>query len=293
MMYKRIIILVLLLISFNSCSKVAPNKTQSVVVGTFNVEWLGDGIDDRNKRSERDYERLAEVIENTEADVLGLEEVENEDALKKVMKYLPDYGYFIGSTGYIQNPAVVFKKDVEVKFIENYEPLAVVKNRTRAGLVVSVKKGNFDWIMMVVHLKSTSRYDSTQEMRFASYDMRKSQAIVLKKWADSISINSREKDILIVGDFNDNPKRPKSQNMLPLIEGNEFKFLTEDYKSCANPKWDMIDHIVVNKSAISRYFVNSSFVYDIYNSYTKSEIERISDHCPVVVAFDIVTTDND
>jgi endonuclease/exonuclease/phosphatase family metal-dependent hydrolase len=284
---------IVVLIIATSCTKVSFDKQQTVVVGTFNMEWLGDGIDDRINRSERDYERLAEVIENTNADVLGLQEIENEVALKRIMKYLPDYGYIIGNTGYIQNPAVVFRKDVEVKFIENYQPLAVVKNKSRAGLVVSVRKGNFDWIMMVVHLKSTSRYDSTQEMRTASYEMRRKQAEILRYWADSITTTTTEQDIIIVGDFNDNPKRPKSQNMQPLVHDESFRFLTEDYTSCANPNWDMIDHIVVNKSAIKRFFVNSQFVYNIYHAYTKSEIEKISDHCPVIVAFDIVTPDND
>ena len=286
-------LILFVLIVATSCTKVSFDKQQTVVVGTFNMEWLGDGIDDRIKRSERDYERLAEVIENTNADVLGLQEIENEDALKRIMKYLPDFSYIMGSTGYIQNPAVVFRKDVEVKFHEHYQPLAVVKNKSRAGLVVSVRKGNFDWTMMVVHLKSTSRYDSTQEMRTASYEMRLKQAEVLRNWADSIITKTTEQDIIIVGDFNDNPKRPKSQNMQPLVHDESFRFLTEDFKSCANPNWDMIDHIVVNKSAIKRFFVNSQFVYNIHHAYTKSEIDKISDHCPVIVAFDIVTPDND
>lgn len=293
MSIRRVLLLVVTSFFVISCSRVSFDKTQTVVVGTFNIEWLGDGNDDRIVRNDRDYKRLAEIIENTGADVLGLQEIENEIALKKVMEYLPEYGYIMGNTGYIQNPAVVFKKDVDVKFIENYKPLAVVENKTRSGLVVSVKKGNFDWVMMVVHLKSTSRYDSTQEMRFASYDMRKKQAEVLKHWADSIHSNTSEKDIIIVGDFNDNPKRPKSENMQPLISDGTFKFLTEDYVSCANPKWDMIDHIVVNKDAITRFYANSQFIYNIYNAYTKSEIDKVSDHCPVVVAFDIAAPDND
>ena len=55
----------------------------------------------------------------------------------------------------------------------------------------------------------------------------------------------------------------------------------------------MIDHVVVNNSSRNRALVNSVFVYNIHNAYTKSEIEKLSDHCPVVVAFDIVAPDND
>jgi len=290
---KKIIAIFIISISLFSCSKVNFDKNQTVVVGTFNMEWLGDGENDTKKRSEKDYQRLAEVIENTGADILGLEEIENETALKKVLKYLPEYDFLIGNTGSRQNPAVVFKKGIEVKFIENYEQLAVVKKKSRAGLIISAKKGNFDWLMMVVHLKSTSRYDSTDAMRLESYDMRKKQAEILKNWADSVVKNGSEKDIMIVGDFNDNPTRPKTQNMLPLIADNTMSFLTEKEESCANPNWDMIDHIVVNNSAKKRFLVNSIFIYNIYHAYTKSEIDKISDHCPVVTAFDIVSPDND
>jgi endonuclease/exonuclease/phosphatase family metal-dependent hydrolase len=290
---KRILAILIISISLFSCSKVNFDKNQTVVVGTFNMEWLGDGENDTKKRSEKDYERLAEVIENTGADILGLEEIENETALKRVLKYLPDYDFCIGNTGSRQNPAIVFKKGIEVKFIDNYEPLAVVKKKSRAGLIISAKKGNFDWIMMVVHLKSTSRYDSTDAMRLESFDMRKKQAEILKNWADSVAKYSSEKDIMIVGDFNDNPTRSKSQNMLPLIADNNMSFLTQNEESCANPNWDMIDHIVVNNSAKKRFLVNSIFIYNIYNAYTKSEIDKISDHCPVLTAFDIVSPDND
>ena len=89
---RKYTLLLIVLIVATSCTKVSFDKQQTVVVGTFNMEWLGDGIDDRIKRSERDYERLAEVIENTNADVLGLQEIENEAALKRIMKYLPEYG---------------------------------------------------------------------------------------------------------------------------------------------------------------------------------------------------------
>ncbi|GAB1371612.1 endonuclease/exonuclease/phosphatase family protein [Candidatus Kapaibacterium sp.] len=290
---KKLFLVILTTLVFYSCSKVSFDKSQTVVVGTFNMEWLGDGNDDRIKRNEKDYQRLAEIIMNLDTDIIGLQEIENEAALKRIMKYLPDYSYFIGNTGYVQNPAVIYKKDISVKFIENYEPLAVEKNRTRSGLVIEAKKGNFDWIMMVVHLKSTSRYDSTDAMRLASFDMRRKQAEVLRNWSDSISKAGKEQDIMIVGDFNDNPTRPKSKNMIPLIENNGFEFLTQNERSCANPNWDMIDHITVNASARNRFLVNSVYMYNIHHAYTKSEIEKISDHCPVLCAFDIVAPDND
>lgn len=291
---KRILFIIFLTTTLISCSsKLTKNNDDFVIIGSFNIEWLGDGINDQKVRNESDYKRIAEVIENTDADVLGLEEVENKAALQKVMKYLPEYNFILGNTGTQQNTAIVYKKNVEVKFIQNYDKLVVKENRTRAGLVASVKKGNFDWIMMVVHLKSTSRYDSTEALRIESYELRKKQAEILKNWADSIVTNTKEQDIIIVGDFNDNPKRHKTQNMLPLVEDNNMTFLTQDLISCKNPRWDMIDHIVVNNSAKKRFQLNSLFIYNIYNAYSKYDVENISDHCPIVCSFEIISPDND
>ncbi len=275
-----------------SCSKSQVDKSETLVIGSFNIEWLGDGINDNIKRDESDYKRIADLIKDCDADILGLQEIENVTAIKRIMKYLPDFRYIIGNTGSKQNPALIYKKDCMVEFITNYTPLAIKSGRTRAGLIINAKKGTFDWIMMVVHLKSTSRYDSTEALRIESFEIRKRQAEILRAWADSTAEHN-EKDIIILGDFNDNPNRNKQQNMSPLTWDNKYLFLTKDEVSCANPRWDMIDHIVVNQSASSRYLVNSLFVYNIYHSYSESELRKVSDHCPVIASFNITMPDND
>lgn len=277
-----------------SCgNKITKYDFDTIRIATFNIEWLGDGIDDRIKRSDDDYRRIAEVIENIQADVIGVQEIENEAALLKVMTHLPDFKFIMGNTGWVQNPAVIYRKDVDVVFVKNYHPLAVREKKTRAGLWVNVKKDNFDFNLMVVHFKSTSRFDSTAELKAESFALRKLQAAALKNWADSLVNSSTEKDILIIGDFNDNPNRTNTRNLDHLIQNDEFIFVTKDLGSCKNPRWDLIDHVVVNKSAKTRYIEGSEFVYDIFLSYWEYESEMISDHCPVLVSFETATPDND
>lgn len=159
MMKIKSFLFALFIVLFVGCSNLKVDYDESsVTVATFNSEWLGDGIDDRNERTEYEYKMIAEVIAGTGADIIGLQEVENEKAIERIIKYLPNYKYIIGNTGWIQNPAVIFRDTVKVVKIEDYAPLAVKEGKTRAGLVLDVKKGNFDFRMMVVHFKSTSRF---------------------------------------------------------------------------------------------------------------------------------------
>ncbi len=285
------IVFVSFTISVSSCS-VSTKNQDTVTLATFNIAWLGDGENDREKRSESDYERIAIIIKEMNADVIGLQEIENEKALRKVMKYLNDYQCFVGITARGQNVALLYKNDVKVTNVNEYMPVAIQKGRNRPGLVAHCKKGNFDWAMMVVHLKSTSRYDSTDDLRQQSRETRRLQATVMTKWIDSVS-QTDEKDIVIVGDFNDFPLRKKEPTLTALLENQSIDFLTKERKSCKDEKMYAIDHIVVSKSARKRFITGSDGMVNFYASEKKEIAQKISDHCPVVSTFEIISPDND
>jgi len=296
-MKKTIIISLILssLLSF-SCSSKKTYKSDtdkaSVCIGTFNLEWLGDGINDKKPRTKADYEKYAEIIAESGMELVGIQEVENSSAIEKIMKYLPDYKYVLGKKGSIQNVGLIYKNTVKVESIGEYTPLKVEPERTRPGLIVKCKKGNFDWIIMVVHLKSTSRYDDTPEKKEESFDLRKEQAEVLSNWVDSLLNNSDEHDVIIVGDFNDNPRRD-DKVIAPLSYNNNLLFLTWALQSCKNRLWDNIDHIVISKSVKNRYLEGSVHVDNFFYRLTDKATERISDHCPVMAVFDVTAKDND
>lgn len=265
---------------------------ETVCIGSFNLEWLGDGINDQKPRTSADYMKYAEIIANSGMEVIGVQEVENPAAIKKIMKYLPDYKYILGNKGSIQNVGIIYKNTVVVESLGEYTPLKVEPASTRPGLIAKCKKGNFDWIIMVVHLKSTSRYDDTPEKRQASFEYRNEQAKVLSSWVDSLVDNSDEHDIFIVGDFNDNPRRD-DKVIAPLSMNSNVVFLTWDMQSCKNKMWDMIDHIVITKSIKNRYLDGSVHAYNFFSTLTEIAAEGLSDHCPVMAVFNVTAEDND
>ncbi|MFP4529327.1 MAG: endonuclease/exonuclease/phosphatase family protein [Candidatus Kapaibacterium sp.] len=263
-----------------------------VIIGTFNIQWLGDGVRDRKDRTSEDYKLIAETITESGADILALQEIENDEALFRILKYLPDYSFYCGDGGRALNTAVIFRKNMQVDFLGEYTQLQYDRYQ-RPGLIVRCKYGNFDWLMMVVHFKSTSRYDDTPEKLMRSRTIRAYQAEIASRWADSVLAAGNEEDVLILGDFNDTPRRKKNPTLQGMLSNDNLNFITTDLKSCKFPAMYVIDHIVVSDTAMIRLLEGSAHVHDFNRVYPKEEAKDISDHCPVLAVFDISLPDND
>lgn len=287
------VLLAPLALALTGCHSSRVAYPDQVTVGTFNIEWLGDGVEDMKSRSDDDYRRVADVIDRTGADVLGLQEIENTVALERVLRYLPDFTGFVADAGIKQNVGVIFRKGLSVQQLGVYTPLTVGVDRLRPGMMLSCRKGDFDWIMMVVHLKSTSRADSTDELRDESRRLRGKQAAMLRSWADSVLRADAENDILIVGDLNDFPGRRENATLGPLLASKEMTFLTGALRSCRNPNWYVIDHVIASRSAQQRFVAGSEVVNDMRSYLDAREISGVSDHCPVTVRFSTAEPDND
>jgi endonuclease/exonuclease/phosphatase family metal-dependent hydrolase len=302
-MIRKFILLIILLLLQVACTEKDIKGTTAVItdsnlfkkdyltIATFNLEWLGDGHRDRKKRNEEDYKRIANVIKDLDADIIGLQEVENKRALERVATYLPHYKYIIGHTGGAQKLAILFRDNLAVTFYNDYYPVMVAKRKTKAGLWVYVRAHNFDFHLMNVHFKSSSHWDNTKEKRKKSILYRTLQAKAVAKWADSILTNTEEEDVIIIGDLNDTPLRKKN-NTIGLLS-DHLIYLTDDLRSCKYSRNYTIDHILVSDTTAIRYIEDSEFMYNLKNKFSPNELKGISDHCPVTVEFDVTIPDND
>ena len=290
----RYLPVVVLAVVLASCAQPQGAPETTATIGTFNIEWLGDGDNDRKPRSDQDYLAIADIVIKSGADVIGVQEIENQAALDKVLRYLEGYQGFVSDGGNRQHVGVIYKTDVQVERIGDYAPLRLDRpERLRPGLVVSCRKGAFDWVQMVVHLKSTSRYDSTKALLDASRTIRRQQAEVLRAWADSVMDEGSELDVIISGDINDYPQRSRNATLDALVESDRLIFLTKDLPSSRGPKWHLIDHVIASDHAAQRLMPGSERVENPYDYLTDQQADRISDHCPVVVRFSTLGEDDD
>ena len=278
----------------SSCAQPQGSPETTVTIGTFNIEWLGDGDQDRKQRADQDYLRLADIVIKSGADVLSIQEVENQDALNKVLRYLDGYQGFLSDGGNHQRVGVIYKADVQVTSLGDYNALQLDQPmRLRPGLAIVCSKGAFDWVQMIVHLKSTSRYDSTAALLDQARNIRREQAKVLRRWADSVLDAGEELDVVITGDLNDHPTKTRHETLGALSESDRLVFLTKDLTSCKNRKWSVIDHVVVSTQAAQRLIPGSARTENQYDYLSEAEADLVSDHCPVVVRFSSLGVDTD
>lgn len=277
-----------LFISYNLLARI---NNETLTIATYNMEWLGDGINDNKPRSNDILYKIASILSNLNADVIGVQEVENDAAIKSVVSKMPDYQYYLigGNKKSKQKVGIIYKKNINIKNITEYSPLLLPTYNIslREGLIFNIEKNGIEFICMVVHLKSTSRYDSTFAQQNLSREIRNKQNQLLSNFVDSINKIDISKRVILLGDFNDNPKRKKYNTMISLIENPNIFFLTSEQKSCKYPTAYTVDHIVVNNAAKEKYIEGSIFQYNFYNGFNKEIASQISDHCPILVKFNV------
>jgi len=245
-------------------------KGKRAVIGTFNIEWLGT-----KPRKEEDYKEIAQVIKDSGAQVLGVEEISKESALQKVMKYLPDYGYILGKSGG-QKVGILFDKNrvkYDVNSIDQLDE-AVVSSGLRAPLMVNMKiDDGFDFTIMVAHLKAMFDPKSVKK--------RKEQAREINKWLQNHLKENNDKDVIIVGDFNDFV----GSEALNIMDGNLLHYATSEtpdgfYSNI--PYGGIIDHTSVTtvKGGSSEEYIPGTINTVDEHNYKNYE-DRVSDHKPV------------
>jgi endonuclease/exonuclease/phosphatase family metal-dependent hydrolase len=279
--------LVLCSLICTSCQKTSEHPANTrLTIGTFNMEWFGDNTpDDHKPRTAQDIMLLAEVVRCAEADILAIQEIENEQAMKRLLEYLPEYSFVLGTSGGKQHVGFLYKSDLAITPLGEVTSIAIQSNRTRAGLLVQCQVGAQKWLLLGLHLKSTSRADSTPELEQHSRELRSLQAAQVRAWSDSVLAADSLAHFVILGDCNDSPMKKKST--LDTLKNSPYLvFLTSQMRSCTYEGLPAIDHIICSKQAIKRFARGSLHSLNTHAMLKEHDAKRVSDHCPVVCQFD-------
>jgi endonuclease/exonuclease/phosphatase family metal-dependent hydrolase len=102
-------------------------------------------------------------------------------------------------------------------------------------------------------------------------------------------ILNKDKNVILLGDFNDFPRRKKNNTLYPILSNQDLIFLTHDVKSCRFAFSYTIDNIVITKGLSELIVPNSLRSYDIKAAYPDYLSKSISDHCPVSISFKTTT----
>jgi endonuclease/exonuclease/phosphatase family metal-dependent hydrolase len=288
--------LILAFLFAGSCdSGRVPNgeTVSTIIMASFNTLHLGW---DNGK----DLDKLAEVL--VSYDVIGLQEVMNEDTLKKVRDILAEktkatWQYVIsarslGRSTYREYYAVLYRSD-RTTYTSNSAEIWNDEGDLfeREPFFASFKSKNFDYTIVVMH----SDFDSNKEV------MRKEARLLYTVYSRVQDRNPNEEDIILMGDFNlsandvgwDSLKTMST--MTNLIPGATLTTL-----STSGGLSSAYDNIWIRTQFTGNEFTDTSkadYYYTLmFSGSANPGLEarnRISDHVPVWAKFRVDKADDD
>ncbi|MBU0702046.1 hypothetical protein KKE26_12290 [bacterium] len=274
-------------------------RDKYIEIATFNIEHL--------TTKGKNIKQIARVIKDLGLDVVGIEEIEDVKALEKLISYLDGFKYKISSGNAPIRVGIIYNSStIDVSQTSQISSLTLNNPKMfRPGLRIraKVKPDGFDFTFAVVHLKSKNGGERQTD------PYRRQQIQCLSNWMDAeLQRNPKERDIIIVGDFNELIERAP---FTPLIRRKDVKILTGDLppgnisyigKEGNRRYQSLIDHIILYKGkggSLDEYkhgsislLKNYSKKYPNYDiPVPPNGITAVSDHLPVYAVFS--TKDND
>jgi len=280
---------------------VSPSYSQELKVASWNIAWLGSH--EYNKRKDSDYLLLASYAKQLNADVIALQEVENESWARKV--FGNEYDFYFSTKDWVQRVGVAVKKSAGLKVIaKEYKALDV--SRVRHGMDLTLTRNGKELKLLAVHLKSgcfaapldpksvsAMKSSSDKELRRKDACSTLSKQIEpLENWVDKQAKD--DKAFIVIGDFNRrfsqdiSNKYAENQGLWQALDDEGNESLWTPTATANSDCWggyykDYIDHIVFNPNAKSMYKADSFDQLVFKEKYTKKLSRSLTDHCPISV----------
>lgn len=253
-----------------------PVPDGALTVGTWNIEHL--------PKSSSTIALVAEVIQDEQIDLLGVQEIVDRADFDRLAGALPGYQPIIAfeSRAWIRVGFMYRVDRLEVTEIDRLFgddswafPRPVLKAR-----VLDLETG-FDFIFMVLHLKA--QIDGQSRMRRA-LAVERLDAFITEQIA-----TGDEADFVVVGDYNDELTDGADNVFRPFLDAPErYRFLTLAAEEAGAhtylPFRAMIDHVLVSTDALDEYGAGTTEVLALEERIMDYEA-RVSDHRPVITRF--------
>jgi exonuclease III len=266
---------------------------QTATVASWNIKGIP-------ALSNQRADRVANAIRNLNPDVIVLEEVTPESIAPRIKNQLTGYNLSFRHQTATQSIVILSKTAVSVT-----NPRLIAGSNDgnpglRKALAANVKIGQFDFILIGVHMKAnrpgnTSNPNDPQRVR-----TREAQAI-----ANFIrtATQGAEKDVMVVGDYNMVPGEDdvNFRAMSPGTGSNEFlRYISTEslvnevshIKNCTGgqPNGNLLDGWAISKNFTGEYVADSLEILNVDNSIFGSltcgqYTSNLSDHLLLLAKF--------
>lgn len=241
-------------------------------------------------------DNLAKGIVMLDAEVVVLSEVKPDsimaELIDKMGKLGANYTHAIKDQTASLNLAILHKAGVTVQNARFVPGSNIGNSGLRKALVADVRIGEFDFLLIGVHLKS-GRGDDEQETR-------SKQCLKITEFVAS-ELAGVEKDVLIIGDYNMIPERD-GDNFTSLERDFDVRFISSDIKfpdfthiGSGGSPGNFLDGFAVSQGHTNEYVETSCRVIEMHKVLDKSlqaYRSSVTDHLPIVARF-CITEDDD
>lgn len=222
---------------------------------------------------------VVDTVTDFAPDLVGIQEVQDEAALRRVAERLPEFDVYIAEPGPYSGVAALVRTSAltveraEDLFEDDWYPFP--RPMLALDLRVSNVSSPIDLRVGVVHLKARSDAQSRARRRAASTELR--------DWFDA---GGEQGLSIVLGDFNDEVTDAPSDNVFaPLLDDAHVTFLTESIEaegaSTYIPWSRMLDHIAVSTPLLPHHLDTEVLPLDQSTTYE----QHVSDHRPVLTVF--------
>jgi endonuclease/exonuclease/phosphatase family metal-dependent hydrolase len=227
--------------------------------------------------------RVAQVVDRLDADVIGVEEIDDLDAFASLDTLLPDYQGLTASNGDGYSRVGLLYRGDTVR-VDGVQTLFLGDGQAfpRPPLAAHVVGQGVDVTVIVVHLKALG--DDASEAR------RKDAVIKLDAWVQAQQAASPARRYLIMGDWNDQVTDAAPDNVFqPMLDQPErYDVLTLALAQAGDSSYipvpGVIDHMVLTDNARGVWGAGETEVLHLDATDTQYET-IISDHRPVLTKF--------
>ena len=267
-------------------------QAATLKLATWNLEWLTDKRagdpalpDDVVPKQASDIAVLAGYADRLAADVIAIQEVDGPVIAARIF---PAHRYIIHMTAdrVVQRVGLVVRRGIE--FTINPDLAALVPfpgahHPLRSGADITLHLPGGFLRILAVHLKTGCREDPLSRSRRPSCETLRLQIPALQGWIAQRRVEGVP--FVIMGDFN----RWMDGNDQMLAALRQVAPLTRATEGVSSPCWGgggFIDHILAGGAA-QAWMRPDTLRVTMYRETGLDWKERLSDHCPVSVQFQI------
>ncbi|GAA5030227.1 hypothetical protein GCM10011506_19180 [Marivirga lumbricoides] len=256
-----------------TCDTKLTEATLDIV--TWNIEFFP-------KNGKSTIRGISELIRNTNADIIAVQEIAEPDLLQNLIDITPGWNYKVYDVRGGQELGYLYKES-EIRNISNLSIIYPDNSSAfyRPPVITNIQHVNGQEITLInIHLKCCGGEENTAR--------RKEASILLKKYIDTRLKNNK---VMVLGDFNDELSDDVNNPFHNFIEdvGNyyfadmEIALGPSEYRSY--PSWKThgshLDHILISNELFDDVEMVTTLTY---NDCIEEYESNISDHRPVLLS---------